>query len=75
MRYFTLKKKCFWSVYFQKTEKNSEVTIFKNQYFLNNKNHLLMVLRQEANDSLLPVYQVYQASKHLDLTQKLTQLC
>jgi hypothetical protein len=39
-------------------QKIAEVTIFKNQYFLNNKNHLLVVLKEEASDSLLPVYQV-----------------
>jgi hypothetical protein len=31
------------------------VTIFKNQYFLNNKNHPLAILREKASDSLLPV--------------------
>jgi hypothetical protein len=46
MRYFKLIK----------TEKISGVTIFKNQYFPNNKNHPLMVLREDASDSLLPVY-------------------
>jgi hypothetical protein len=50
---------CFknnWARNFQKTEKISEVTIFKNQYFLNNKNNPLAVLREEASDSLIPVY-------------------
>jgi hypothetical protein len=44
--------------YSQKTEKISEVPTFKNQYFLNNKNRPLAVLREEASDSKLPVYQV-----------------
>jgi hypothetical protein len=44
--------------YFAKTEKISEVTIFKNQYFLNKKSLHLAVLREEARDSLLPVYQI-----------------
>jgi hypothetical protein len=58
MRYFTLfSKKKKWQRYFHKTEKISEVTIFKNQYFLNKKSHRLAVLREEARDSLLPVYQ------------------
>jgi hypothetical protein len=38
----------------EKTEKVSEVTIFKYQYFLNNKNCPLAVLRQEVHGSLLP---------------------
>jgi hypothetical protein len=58
MRYLTCFSKTNWPRYFQKTEKISEVTIFKNQYFLNNKNHPLMVLKKEASNSLLPVYQV-----------------
>jgi hypothetical protein len=58
MRYFTLLSKKNWPKYVQKTEKISEVTIFKNQYILNNKNRPLAVLREEASDSLLPVYQV-----------------
>jgi hypothetical protein len=43
----------------KKTEKISEVTIFKNQYFLNNNNRPLAGLKEEASDSLLPVYQKY----------------
>jgi hypothetical protein len=43
---------------FPKNEKILEVTIFKNQYFLNNKNRPPSVLREEASDSLLPAYQV-----------------
>jgi hypothetical protein len=45
-----------WPTIFQKTEKILEV--FQNQYFLNNKNHPLAVLTEEASDSFLPVYQV-----------------
>jgi hypothetical protein len=58
MRYFTLFSKKNWQRYFQKTEKNSEVTMFKTQYFLNNINRPLAVFREEASDSFLPVYQV-----------------
>jgi hypothetical protein len=42
----------------KKTDKMSEVTIFKNQYFLNKKNRPLAVLREKASDSLLPVDQI-----------------
>jgi hypothetical protein len=58
MRYFTLISKKKIAKIFPKPEKISEVTIFKNQYFLDNKNRPLAVLREEASDSLLPVYQV-----------------
>jgi hypothetical protein len=44
--------------YFKKTEKISEVTLFKNHYFLKNKNRPLEVLREEASNSLLLVIQV-----------------
>jgi hypothetical protein len=57
MRYFTFFFKKHWSL-FPKTEKFSEMTIFKYQHFLNNRNHPLAVLKEEASDSLLPVYQV-----------------
>jgi hypothetical protein len=58
MRCFTLFSKKKRPRYIQKTEKISEVTIFNNQYFLNKKSHHLAVLREEARDSLLPVYQI-----------------
>jgi hypothetical protein len=58
MRYFTLSSNKNWSRYFQKTEKISEVTVFKNQYIQNQINHHLAVLKEEARDSLLPVYQI-----------------
>jgi hypothetical protein len=58
MRYFTLFQKNNWPRYFQKTEKISKGTILKTQYFLNNKKNHLAVLREEASDSLLPVYRV-----------------
>jgi hypothetical protein len=51
MRYFTLfskKKKLV-----QKTEKISEVTVFKNQYFRNKNYRPLAVLRKKASYSLL----------------------
>jgi hypothetical protein len=53
MCYFTLFFKINWSRYVQKTEKISEVTIFKNQNFLNKKYRPLAVLREEASDNLL----------------------
>jgi hypothetical protein len=57
MRYFTLfSKKIGQNV--QKTEKISEVTVFKNKYFLNKKYHPLAVLRKEASDSLLQACQI-----------------
>jgi hypothetical protein len=57
MRYFTLFSKKNGRDIFKK-QKISEVTIFKNQYFLNKKKPLLAVLREEASDSLLSVYQI-----------------
>jgi hypothetical protein len=57
MSYFTLFFKKNWSGY-QKTEKISEVTVFKNQYFLKKKYRPLAVLRKDASDSLLPLYQI-----------------
>jgi predicted transcriptional regulator len=51
---------CFkknWTRFFQNSEKISEVTIFKNKYLLKNKNHPLAVLKEEASDNLLPIYQ------------------
>jgi hypothetical protein len=62
----------------KKTEKISEVTIFKYQYFLNNKNRFLAVLKEEASDSLLPVYQVRRTpivSEWLDLFFLHSLLC
>jgi hypothetical protein len=47
-----------WPRYVQKTEKISVVTVFKNQYFLNEKNRPLAILREEASDSFLPVNQI-----------------
>jgi hypothetical protein len=58
MRYFTLFSKNNWPSYVQKTEKILEVTVFKNQYFLNRKFHPLAVLRKEASDSLLQACQI-----------------
>jgi hypothetical protein len=57
MRYFTLFSKKHWPSYVQKTEKISEVTVFKNQYFLNKKHRPLAVLRKEASDSFLQDHQ------------------
>jgi 5-methylthioribose kinase len=55
MRYFTLfKKKKKLAKIFTKTEKISKMTIFKNQYFLNNKNRHSAVLRKEASSTSLP---------------------
>jgi hypothetical protein len=58
MSYFTLFFKKNWPRYVQKAEKISEVTIFKNRYFINKKFHPLAVLREEESDSLLPVDQI-----------------
>jgi hypothetical protein len=58
MRNFALFKKKIVEDISKKTEKISEVTIFKNQYFVNNKNRHLAVLNEEPNDSILPVYQI-----------------
>jgi hypothetical protein len=54
MSYFTF----FLKKIGQKTGKISEVSVFKNQYFLNKKYSSLEVLREDANDSLLPVSQI-----------------
>jgi hypothetical protein len=43
------------------------VTIFKNKYFLNNKNALLMVFREEVIDSFPQVYKVWKILKILFL--------
>jgi hypothetical protein len=40
----------------KKTEKISEVTVFKNQYFLKKKYRPLAVLRKEASVSLLQAF-------------------
>jgi hypothetical protein len=58
MRYFTLFSIKKWPRYFQKTDEISEVTIFKNQYFPNKRKPPLEVLKEEASDSLLSVYQI-----------------
>jgi hypothetical protein len=58
MSYFTLLFKKNWPRYVQKNEKISVITIFKKQYFLNKKYRPLVVLREEADDSLLPVDQI-----------------
>jgi hypothetical protein len=58
MRYFILFSKKKLPSYFQKTEKISEVNVFKNQFFLNKKYRPLAVLRKEASDSLLQAYQI-----------------
>jgi hypothetical protein len=58
MSYFTLFFKKNWPKYVKKTDKISEATIFKNQYFLNKKFCPLAVLREDASDSLLPVDQI-----------------
>jgi hypothetical protein len=42
--------------YFQKPEKISEETIFKNLFFQNNKNPHLMVLREEATVVIMIVF-------------------
>jgi hypothetical protein len=58
MRYFTLFSKKNWPNYIQKTEKISEVTVFKNQYNLNKKYRPLVVLRKEVSESLLQARQI-----------------
>jgi hypothetical protein len=64
MSYFTLFFQKNWPRYVQKTEKISEVTVFKNQYFLNKIYRPLAVLREEASDSLLPVVKVGKITKY-----------
>jgi hypothetical protein len=64
MRFFTLiSKKRIGQDISKKTEKISEVTVFKNQYILNKKYRPLAVLREKVNNSLLPVYQIWKILK------------
>jgi hypothetical protein len=53
MRYFTLFSKKNWPFW-----QISEVTVLKDQYFLNKKYRPLAVLRKKANDSLLQACQI-----------------
>jgi hypothetical protein len=57
MRYFTLFSKKKLAKIFPKKLRKFQ-TIFKNQYFLDNTNHLLAILREEASDRLLQVQKV-----------------
>jgi hypothetical protein len=59
MRYFTLfSKKKIGRDISKKNEKISDVTIFKNLYFLNKKNHPLAVLRKEASLTILKILKI-----------------